>query len=71
MTITLLRSTIDDALHKRIEIRQQASNLKIRLEACIEYLKVQIQLSDSPVEELRAIINKLSGSIIFVIKYKN
>jgi len=56
-----LRKIIDDSLQERNEIRQQASSLKVRLETCIEHLKKQLQTTELPVEELRSIINRLSG----------
>jgi chaperonin cofactor prefoldin len=37
--------------------------LKVRLETCIDHLKKQLETTEEPVEELRSIINKLSGEM--------
>ena len=56
-----LRQIMGDVVEKKGDIRLQARHLQARLEACIKSNKAQLQATEGPVDELRVLINKLSG----------
>jgi hypothetical protein len=56
-----LREIMDEVVEKKGDIRQQARHLQARLESCIRANKSLLQSTEGPVEELRLLINKLSG----------
>ena len=56
-----LRTIMGDVVGKKAEIREQARHLQARLQACIRYNKAHLQSTEGPVDELRLLINKLSG----------
>ena len=56
-----LRQIMGDVVEKKGEIREQARHLQARLQACIRNNKAHLQATEGPVEELRLLINKLSG----------
>jgi len=56
-----LRQIMGDVVEKKSEIRNQARHLQARLQACIRHNKANLQTTEGPVDELRLLINKLSG----------
>jgi hypothetical protein len=56
-----LRNIMGEVVEKKSDIRNQARHIQARLEACIAANKSQLQTTESPVDELRILINKLSG----------
>ena len=60
-TEKVLRKIIGEVVEKKTALRLQACHLKVRLEACIKHNKILLEESDAPLEELRTIVNKLSG----------
>ena len=56
-----LRQIMGDVVEKKSEIRNQARHLQVRLQACIRHNKANLQATEGPVDELRALINKLSN----------
>lgn len=60
-TEKILRKIIGEVVEKKTALRLQARHLQVRLEACIFHNKVLLEESNIPLEELRSIVNKLSG----------
>lgn len=60
-TEKLLRRIIGEVVEKKTALRLQACHLKVRLEACIKHNRLLLEESDGPLEELRTIVNRLSG----------
>lgn len=56
-----LRKIIGEVVEKKGALRVQARHLQVRLEACIKHNKMLLEQSEGPLEELRGIVNKLSG----------
>lgn len=56
-----LRKIIGEVVEKKGALRLQARHLHVRLEACIKHNKQLLAASDGPLEELRSIVNQLSG----------
>lgn len=60
-TEKILRKIIGEVVEKKTALRLQARHLHVRLESCIAHNKELLAASDGPLEELRAIVNQLSG----------
>ncbi len=60
-TEKVLRKIIGEVVEKKTALRLQARHLQVRLEACMKHNKLLLEASETPLEELRTIVNKLSG----------
>ena len=56
-----LRRIIGEVVEKKAALRIQARHLQVRLEACIKHNKLLLEQSEGPLDDLRAIVNKLSS----------
>jgi hypothetical protein len=62
----ILRKMIGEVVEKKRALRMQARHLLSRLDACITFNCDMLSLSDTPVVEIRAIVNNLSSASVAV-----